>query len=390
MSGRPPAPAAWLTPSPRTRHPLRIAVLATSRYPIRQPFAGGLEALVWQLVDRLRDRGHDVTLFAAEGSDEVDPDYAFPAGGWDPSPVARGDRSMPAAAFMRDHHAYLRVLMALSGPLAERFDVIHNHALHHLPVAMAPLLPAPMLTTLHTPPTPWLESAIAATPGHVSRHARFAAVSGFVAWQWSDLLPLPGPDVVLNGVDLTAWPAGPGGGAFLAWSGRIVPEKAPHLAIEAAQRAGMLLVISGPISDPEYFYEAVRPRLGRTAEYAGHLSVPELAQLVGAAAAVLVTPRWDEPYGLVGAEALACGTPVVAFRRGGLPEVLGDAEVGCLVAPDDVEAMAAAVPTVLALDRRAVRAYAERYLSLDRMVSRYERHYHRMTTGAAVGADRTA
>lgn len=365
-------------------------MLATSRYPIRQPFAGGLEALVWQLVDRLRDRGHDVTLFAAEGSDEVDPDYAFPAGGWDPSPVARGDRSMPAAAFMRDHHAYLRVLMALSGPLAERFDVIHNHALHHLPVAMAPLLPAPMLTTLHTPPTPWLESAIAATPGHVSRHARFAAVSGFVAWQWSDLLPLPGPDVVLNGVDLTAWPAGPGGGDLLAWSGRIVPEKAPHLAIEAAQRAGMPLVISGPISDPEYFYEAVRPRLGRTAEYAGHLSVPELAQLVGAAAAVLVTPRWDEPYGLVGAEALACGTPVVAFRRGGLPEVLGDAEVGCLVAPDDVEAMAAAVPTVLALDRRAVRAYAERYLSLDRMVSRYERHYHRMTTGAAVGADRTA
>ncbi len=389
MSGRPPAPPSWLTPSVRTRHPLRIAVVATSRYPIRQPFPGGLEALVWQLVARLRGRGHEVTLFAAEGSDGVDPDYAFPAGGWDPSPVAGQDRSMPARAFMRDHHAYLRLLMALAGPLAERFDVIHNHALHHLPVAMAPLLDAPMLTTLHTPPTPWLESAIAATPAHGGRHARFAAVSEFVAQQWGPLLPFPGPDVVSNGVDLSVWPAGPGGDV-LAWSGRIVPEKAPHLAIDAARRAGLPLLLSGPVSDPAYFRDAVRPRLGRHAEYAGHLAMPDLARLVGSAAAVLVSPVWDEPYGLVGAEALACGTPVVAFRRGGVPEVLGDAEVGLLVEPGDVAAMAAAVPSALTLDRRAVRAHAERYLSLDRMVTRYERHYLRMTSGAAVGADRTA
>ena len=152
----------------------------------------------------------------------------------------------------------------------------------------------------------------------------------------------------------------------------------------------MPLVISGPVSDPAYFDGAVRPRLGRDVEYAGHLQVPDLARLVGSAAAVLVTPVWDEPYGLVCAEALACGTPVVAFRRGGVPEVIGDAEVGLLVDPGDANAMAAAVPTALSLDRRAVRAYAERCLSLDRMVTRYERTYLRMTSGAAVGADRTA
>ncbi len=388
MSG-PPSTTSWLAPSPRTRHPLRVAVVATSRYPIRQPFAGGLESLVWQLVARLRRRGHEVTLFAGEGSDGVDEELAFPAAGWEPSLVAQGDRSMPAAAFMRDHHAYLRLMMALAGPLSERFDVVHNHALHHLPVAMAPLLDIPMLTTLHTPPTPWLESAVAATPGHAGRHARFAAVSEFVARQWSALLPLPGPDVVVNGVDLAAWPAGPGGDA-LAWSGRLVPEKAPHLAIDAARRAGMPLVISGPVSDQAYFDAAVRPRLGPDVEYAGHLEVPDLARLVGSAAAVLVTPVWDEPYGLVCAEALACGTPVVAFRRGGVPEVLGGAEVGLLVEPGDANALAAAVPTALTLDRRAVRAYAERCLSLDRMVTRYERSYLRMTSGAAVGADRTA
>ncbi len=92
----------------------------------------------------------------------------------------------------------------------------------------------------------------------------------------------------------------------------------------------------------------------------------------------------------MGPESLASCTTVVAFRRGGVPEVLGDAEVGLLVEPGDVAAMAAAVPSALTLDRRAVRAHAERYLSLDRMVTRYERHYLRMTSGAAVGADRTA
>lgn len=356
-------------------------MIAPSRYPIRQPFAGGLESMVAQLVGQLRHRGHDVTLFAGEGSDGADLAYAFSPSAWEPSRAAAADSSMPAASFMADHHSYLRLLMALAGPLADRFDVVHNHSLHHLPVAMAPLLQVPMITTMHTPPTPWLESAISSAPASVGTSSRFVAVSRFIAEQWGPVDDGRAPGVVLNGIDLDTWKPGRGG-EMLVWSGRIVPEKAPHLAIQAARAAGMPLVIAGPLSDLPYFEAQVRPHLGFGVRYAGHLAVPELADLVGRASAALVTPIWDEPYGLVVAEALACGTPVVAFRRGGIPEILTDERVGVLVEPGDEDGFAAAIPEAIALSRDAVRDFAERFLSLERMVSRYERLYARLASDA--------
>ena len=291
---------------------------------------------------------------------------------------------------MSDHHAYLRLLMAFAGPLADRFDVIHNHSLHHLPVAMAPLLPIPMLTTPAYAADP---VARVRHPGHAHEHpprrprsrrsAPTSPGSGGCCGRNA------APSVVANGVDVSAWPAGPGGDG-LTWSGRIVPEKAPHLAIQAARLAGMRLVIAGPMSDLPYFEQAIRPHLGQNVEYAGHLLVPELSHLVGSSAAVLVTPLWDEPYGLVVAEALASGTPVVAFERGGIPEVIADSSVGRLVRPGDVRAMADAASAVAGLDRVAVREYAERYLSVDRMVTAYERAYRRLAPGPIAEADRTA
>jgi glycosyltransferase involved in cell wall biosynthesis len=375
-------------------------VIAPSRYPVRQPYAGGLEALVGQLVARLRKRGHQVTFFASEGSEHGDPEYAFPTDPWSPSEQAVQDVSMPSAGFMRDHHSHLRLMMALAGPLAGSYDVVHNHSLHHLPVAMAPLLPSTVLTTLHTPPTPWIESAIDAAPG--SGALRFAAVSHFVAGQWETATRHGCPHVVHNGVDLEAWRPGPGGGP-LVWFGRMVPEKAPHLAVQVAERLGQRLVLAGPVGDTDYFEQAVRPTLGRDVEYAGHLAVPDLSRLVGSASTALVTPVWDEPYGLVVAEAMACGTPVAAFARGGIPEVVGSVlegedlsaeyvmtTAGALVRPGDVEAMAKAVVALDGTDRDATRQFAERTLSIDLTVTRYERHYRRLLSEPTVGEGRSA
>jgi glycosyltransferase involved in cell wall biosynthesis len=356
--------------------PLRIAMIAASRHPVAEPFAGGLEAHVWTLAHRLRDRGHHVTLFAGPGSDPglgVDVlDLRRPR----ISAAARRDASMVAPAWLDEHHAYLQLMVRLGRDAADAFDVVHNHSLHHLPIAMAATVPVPVVTTLHTPPTPWLESAIQVQD---DCPVTFVAVSAHTARAWSHLVPAA--EVVHNGVDLERWPVGPGGGA-LVWSGRLTAEKGPHLAIDAAVLAGRELVLAGPVADERYFEAEIRPRLARPGvAYAGHLDRAGLARLVGTSAAALVTPCWDEPYGLVVAEALACGTPVCGFARGALPELLTPA-VGRLVAPGDVRALAAAIGPATALSRAAARAHAVRSCSVERMVDGYEAIY-RARSGAA-------
>jgi glycosyltransferase involved in cell wall biosynthesis len=350
---------------------LRIALIASSRFSISQPFAGGLEAHVWHLARALAQRGHQVSLFAAAGSDRDLDCHTLSVRRLDVSESAQADVSMPAAAFMADHHAYLTLMLQLASCGPDDFDIIHNHSLHYLPVAMAPMLSTPMLTTVHTPPTPWLESAIDAAAG---MGTQFAAVSQHTAAAWRKAIR--NITVVPNGIAAHQWPLGPGGEP-LVWFGRITAEKAPHLAISAARRAGRPLVLAGPISDPRYFATEVAPRLGDETRYAGHLDQAQLARLVGAAAAALVTPMWDEPYGLVVPEAMCCGTPVVAFARGGIPELVAH-QAGRLVPPGDVAAMADAIPEAARLPRKQVRDYAVRRCSSEAMLGAYLDLYRQM------------
>jgi glycosyltransferase involved in cell wall biosynthesis len=247
-----------------------------------------------------------------------------------------------------------------------------------LPLALAQSCAAPMLTTLHTPPTPWLEPAISLMD---QTRCRFVAVSRHTAQQWSHVTTA---EVVHNGVDTTAWTPGPGGDD-LVWVGRVVPEKAPHEAVHIALESGRHIRLAGPVGNPDYFHSTLEPLLGPTVEYLGHLGVPALRDLVGSSAALVVTPEWDEPYGLVAAESLACGTPVVGYRRGGLSEFVAP-HCGVLVEPGDVTAAAAEVDGVCALDRRACREHAESSCSLDTMVDAYLAHYGRLTAGVGRAA----
>ena len=343
-----------------------ICVIASSRFPIAEPFAGGLEAWTHALVTELNRRGHHVTLFAAPRSDPDLPVVTLPVHAFEPSERALADVHAPPMAWMHEHHAYLGLMLGLGRADAPAYDVVHNSSLHHLPVAMAAALSAPMVTTLHTPPVPWLESAVAlsADPGS------FVAVSEMTARAWSGVVSAA---VIRNGVDVAAFRPGPGGGPAV-WTGRMVPEKAPHEAMDAARLAGIDLVLAGPISDPAYVAREVQPRLGEGCWYAGHLRRHELAHLLGSASVAFVTPAWDEPYGPVAAEAMACGTPVAAYARGALAELVRT-DVGELAPPGDVGALAAAAHLALTRDRGAVRAYAEQHCSLSRMVDEYERLY---------------
>jgi glycosyltransferase involved in cell wall biosynthesis len=204
---------------------------------------------------------------------------------------------------------------------------------------------------------------------------RFLAVSQYTARAWS----AEGVDAFVfpNGVDSAQWQRGQGGDDWV-WFGRIVPEKAPHLAIRAARLAGARLRIAGRIGDREYFAREVEPLLGDGIDYVGPLRQPELCALVGASAVALVTPVWSEPFGLVLAETLMTGTPVVAFDEGGAREVLAGLP-GCSVVPaGDVVALSQAA-RALARDsassvlRDRVRAAATARHSLSRRHREVER-----------------
>ena len=194
---------------------MRICLIASSRFPIREPFAGGLESMTWTTARGLAERGHDVTLFAGRGSDTSLPVRFLPLSTLEVSAAAMADKFAPGPGWLAEHHAYLALMLSLARTGAEEYDVVHNNSLHHLPIAMAPAVDVPMLTTLHTPPLPMIESALALCP----RPPRFVAVSEWTANAWRHAVD---SDVVLNGLDLRDWPAGPGGGP-----GRVVgPDRA--------------------------------------------------------------------------------------------------------------------------------------------------------------------
>ena len=346
----------------------RIVLIANAREPIAEPFAGGLESMCWHLAAGLRERGVDVEVYAGPGSDPRLGVNILPVKDLRLSEAARRDVSMPAEGVVFEHFAYQELMLSLR--TRTDVSVVHNNSLHHLPLAMAPAIAAPMLTTLHTPPTPWLEPTIRRLD---DPRARFVAVSRRTSQMWADIVAA---DTIHNGVDTARWVPGPGGDS-LVWFGRMVPEKAPHRAIELARAVGRDLVLAGPVSDRVYFEQRIEPELDDRISYAGHLSTEGLCRLVGTSAVCLVTSEWDEPFGLVAAEALACGTPVVAFDRGGLREIVEEGG-GLTISGDDPEETVGAIALAAAMDRREVREIAVRRFSLDRMIDDYLTLYRRI------------
>lgn len=353
--------------------PLRVAMIGPSRFGVAEPYQGGLEAHTAVLARELQRLGHHVTIFAGTRSS------ALPRGltvepilddDVDLTACDRLDTAMPPGHREAEDDAHLAVLHAIAE--RGRFDVIHNNGLHHLPPSLEADIDVPMVHTLHCPP---FDTLLA---GHQRRAARAAgsgavvAVSEHLASAWSGVATT----VVENGVSTEDWTMGQGGRGCV-WAGRIVPEKAPHLAIDAARAAGRPIALAGPVHAPAYFAAEVAPRLGPDAVLVGHLAGPALAKLYRNAAVGVVTPCWDEPFGLVVAEMLACGTPVAALHRGALSDLV-DPAVGFLAPPGDAAALAEAIEAAAGLDRRVCRKHAVRSLSATTMAHRYVAWYRRV------------
>ncbi len=352
------------------RDRLRIVVIAPVRYPIAQPHAGGLESSIWNHINHLKALGHIVTLCAVAGSDFIEdgpPIFTLPAVTW-PDPTLATDITYPPGYLVRVRTAMNEALRWIS-ERAEQFDIIENHCLHGWPLEWTGRIGLPMVTNLHTPALPDLVNAhrVAGEP-----RSSFVAVSSHTADEWAvhDI----NSTVVQNAVDPDLWMLGPGGND-LVWFGRIVPEKAPHLAIQAAARAGLRILLAGRIGDEQYAADHFWPLLGPDARYLGPLRQVELAKLVGQSACALITPLWDEPFGLVIAESLMTGTPVATFGVGGIPEVVAGISGAIAVAAEDVEALAEAVTALIARrsgdrSRQEVRQVAVQRFSIETRVRR--------------------
>lgn len=352
---------------------LRVLVVAPERHPLRQPHAGGLEAVVWNRVRWLLRRGHDVQLSAAAGSDFLGSqlDLHLPTPRWHRAADA-SDSDFPEGHHRMMRAAFGHLRRRLENPLT-RPDVVDNHSLHGAPILWSRETGVPVVTTLHTPPL--REMVVAANALDATSPHRFLAVSQYTARAWA----AEGVDsfVFPNGVDAGHWKPGVGDGDWV-WFGRLVPEKAPHLAIRAARSVGARLQLAGRIGDTVYFEREVRPLLDDRVQYVGPLRQQELSALVGSAAVALVTPVWSEPFGLVMAEALMTGTPVVAFDSGGTSEVLAGMPGTAIVTTGDVDALAQAARRLAAYfgvtdRRREVREAAVARFSLERQHLEIER-----------------
>ncbi len=353
---------------------MKVAVVAPLVSAIREPQGGGSQAFVSDLARGLLSRGHEVHVYAATGS-EI-PGVTVIDTGVDPSSLAAtlyraaGRRSRDLAP------AVSAFASAYSAVRETRYDIVHNHAFDAPAIGLATGLNTPVVHTLHLPP----DAAIAAALRQAAQGGQppaVACVSEFQASTWRGVARVDAilpPYVPTRSVP---WSDAAGDGAVFA--GRLSPEKGAAEAIDIAQVAGARIDVYGDVYDAEYARAQIGPRRDAPGVVV-HQGVPRPSIWAAMArAAVVVCPaKWDEPFGMAAADAQACGTPVVAFKRGGLSEIIVDGVTGFLVAADDIEAAADSVRKITQISRAACRAHAERHLDLERSLDAHEQLYRRV------------
>ena len=331
--------------------PLRVAVLAPISWRVPPRHYGPWEQFASLLTEGLVARGVDVTLFATADS---------LTSGRLASVVARAYSEDPevepkAAECLHIAHAFER---------AGEFDIIHN-SFDFLPLTYSGLVETPVLTTIHG----------FSSERILPVYQRYNESTAYVAISDADRHPsLHYLATIHHGIDTDAFSLHPSPGGYLLFFGRIHPDKGTAEAIDIALAAGLPLVIAGIVQDQQYFDERVAPRLdSERVSFVGAVSTDERSELLGGAEALLHPIGFDEPFGYSVVEAMACGTPVVAFRRGSMGELIEDGKTGFLV--DDVTGAVAAVGRAAALDRAAIRAQAVARFGIARMVDEYLQAY---------------
>jgi glycosyltransferase involved in cell wall biosynthesis len=338
---------------------VRIAILSPVWFPVPPTGYGGIEWVVSLLADGLVDAGHEVTLFAS-GDSRTKAELAA---------------VFPESQAARIGFSWIDLRHALSCYLrADEFDVVNDHSGPN-GAALGGLVATPVVHTVHGP----LDEISLANYRGI---AALAPGVGFISISMNQRRPaeeLPWVANCANALDLGAYPFHDHRGDYLLYLGRLSPDKGAHRAIEVAREAGIPIKLAGKKrerAEQAYFDEYVAPLLGPDAEYLGETSHVTKVSLLQKARATLFPIEWEEPFGLVMIESMACGTPVIATRWGAVPEVVEDGRGGIIV--DDYRDMAAAIEHADRLDAAECRASVEERFSPGRMVEAYVEAYRRV------------
>jgi glycosyltransferase involved in cell wall biosynthesis len=326
---------------------LRIAMLAPVSWRVPPHHYGPWERFVSLLTEGLVARGLDVTLFASGDSQTAATLSSTVAHGWEDDP----DVEPKVAECLHISAVFER---------AGDFDLIHN-SFDFLPLTYSALVDTPMLTTIHG----------FSSEKIVEVYEKYDGRGGYVAISRADRHPrLTYLATIHHGIDTDGFPLGAGDGAYLLFFGRIHPDKGTAVAIDVARRAGLPLHICGIIQDRDYFDREVAPHVdGRDVTYLGPVGAAEGPAVLGGAAALLHLIDFEEPFGFSVVEAMACGTPVVAFDRGSMPELVEDGATGFVVR--DAAEAASAIGQLGDLDRSTVRERTVARFGRERMVDDY-------------------
>ena len=336
---------------------MRIAVLAPISWRVPPRHYGPWELFASLLTEGLVRRGHDVTLFAT--GDSV---------------TAARLVSVVPAAWSEDPTVDAKVAECLHiSAVFERsseFDIIHN-SFDFLPLTFSDLVSTPVVTTIHGFSSPQI----------VAVYAKYNRRTTYVAVSDADRHPaLDYAATIHHGIDTDRFQLRSEHGDYLAYFGRIHPEKGTAVAIEVAARAGLPLVIAGIVQDHEYFQTRVAPRIDDDhVRYVGAVDAERCSNFLGGARALLHLIDFDEPFGFSVVEAMACGTPVIAFNRGSMPELIEEGVTGMIVS--DAAGAVAAIDKTPALDRASIRACTVERFGMDRMVDEYVCVYEQVIAG---------
>ena len=344
---------------------LKIAQVAPLWFPIPPEKYGGIEWIVYNLVEGLVKKGHDVTLFAS-GDSKAPKRCKF---------VPVHPTSLKKDGISWQDHTYELLTLNQVFRRAKEFDIIHSH-IDLWEVYFPSLVKTVCLHTIHNPLYSSIKKDSRLFIFEKFKKNNYVAISK--SQKKLSRIKLNFAGVIYNGIRIKEFDFNPFPKDHFIWSARINKHKGIENVIEIAEKTGIKLHLAGRLDEGQrdYFKEKIKPRLNDKIKYIGEYSREEKSKFFGEARALIYPIEWEEPFGLNMAEAQACGTPVIAYNKGSVPEVVKNGKTGFVV--NNIKEAIKAVKKIDQIDRRDCRKWVEGKFTSEKMVNGYEKLYYKL------------